>query len=302
MTNWDDLRTVLAVVRGASLAGAAAELGVNYTTVARRIARAEAAMGVTLFERLTDGYSPTETGRLVAEHAARMEDSENAMMRHLSGRDVTLSGTLTITAPQLLIAYFLAPVLDDFCEAHPDVSLRVLASNELLDLNRREADLAIRISRNPGDTLTGLRLTPQHSASFAAPAWAERLADGHAGPIDWIIYDQQQDVPRAAAERYPASRVKLRLDDMVAMLGAAQAGLGLVRAPMFLGRAAPGLVQVPVLPPEPYADIWVVAHPDVWPSAKLAAFRNVMVPYFKRNRGQFVAQQNNRRSLELDCR
>ncbi|MBM7068443.1 LysR family transcriptional regulator [Actibacterium sp. 188UL27-1] len=286
---WDDLRTVLALVRHGSLAAAAKHLDVSYTTVSRRITRAEAGLNLTLFERLADGYRPTETAVLVAEHAARMDAAEHDLLRKLRGRDSTLTGPFVLTAPQLLIANFLAPVLDRFCAAHRQVELRVRATNDLLDLNRREADLAIRISHSPGDTLMGLRLTQQHNASFANPEWADQITANPSGPVDWLIYDQYPDVPKAAMQAHLGSRVRMRFDDMVAMLGAAQAGLGVVRTPMFLGRTTPGLVQVPVLPPHPYADIWVVGHPDVWPSAKSVAFRDVLVDYIKAQRALFVA-------------
>ncbi|WP_370737951.1 LysR substrate-binding domain-containing protein [Roseovarius aestuarii] len=91
------------------------------------------------------------------------------------------------------------------------------------------------------------------------------------------------------ATDFPRYRVHLRLDDMVAIFGAAQAGLGVARMPMFLGRAAAGLVQVPLLPPQHYADIWVVGHPDIWPSRELSAFRDILIPYCKSHRGSFVA-------------
>ena len=287
--DWDDLKTVLALVRAKTLAGAGDALGVNYTTVARRIQRAEGAVGEALFERLASGYQPTETGLLVAEHACQMEEREHMLLRKLQGRDQSLSGPLVITAPQLLIGPCLSPVLEAFSRLHPEVDLRVKATNDLLNLNRREADLAIRISRNPGDTLTGLRLCAQHSASFASPAMAERIARDPDGPIDWVIYEQCDGVPRVARDLYPSSRVRMVFDDMAAMIGAAQAGLGVLRMPMFLGRSTEGLVQVPVLPPQPYADVWVVGHPDVWRAAKVAAFRDLLVPHFRGLRHLFVA-------------
>ncbi len=286
---WDDLRTVLMLVRHGSLAGAADTLGINYTTVARRVRRAEVALGKPLFERLPDGYRPTEAATLIAEHAGHMEDAEHALLRRLQGRETELSGSLTLTAPQLLIANFLSPLIDQFMTAHPNVDLRILATNELLDLSRREADLAIRISRNPGDTLKGLRLLRQEHASFASPAWADRLAADPRTQVEWIVYDAYPNVPKDIIPKFPNNRVRLRLDDMVAMVGAAQAGLGVVRTPLFLGRSTAGLVQVPVLPPQPYADIWVVGHRDVWPSAKVRAFLDLLVGYCKTHRDRFVA-------------
>lgn len=287
---WDDLRTVLMLVRHRSLAGAAKALGLNYTTVARRIRRAEEALKQPLFERLPDGYRPTQAAHLLAEHAAQMEETEHTLMRQLQGAETELSGTLTITAPQLLIANFLAPVINQFTKLHPHTNLRILATNELLDLARREADLAIRISRDPGDTLTGLRLLKQENASFANQKIAEQIAADPLAMIDWVVYDSYPDLPKGIVTDFPNNRVRFRFDDMVAMVGAAQSGLGVVRMPMFLGRASSGLVRVPVLPPQPYADIWVVGHPDIWPSPKLKAFREILIRYCKAKRSNFVAR------------
>lgn len=285
---WDDLRTVMMLVRHGSLAGAAEVLGVNYTTVARRVRRAEDMLNQLLFERLPDGYRPTAAAHLLAEHASQMEKVVHSMMRRLQGAETGLSGVLTITAPQLLIAAFLPPVIDQFTKAHPRIDLRILASNDLLDLTRLEADLAIRVSRNPGDTLTGLRLLKQENASFANQDIADQIAANASAMIDWIVYDAYPNVPKGISSKFPNNKVGFRFDDMVAMVGAAQAGLGVVRLPMFLGRATAGLVQVPVLAPQPYADIWLVGHPDVWPSKKLRAFRDILVSYCKKHRGQFT--------------
>ncbi len=287
--SWDDLRTVLALVRGGTLATAAAELGVAYTTVARRVARAETAMGVTLFERLAEGYVPTETAQLVAEHAATMEQSQDALLRGVSGRDKRLTGRLTVTAPQLLIGPAMGKAIDAFCKAYPDVALDVRATNTPLDLTRREADLAVRISRDPGDSLMGLRLAEQQTAAFAAPDLADRLLQDKSVPVEWLIYADYDVVPKAVDRSWPDHRVRIRFDDMVAILGAARAGLGVARLPFFLGRTTPGLVQIPVLPPQPYMDIWVVAHRDVWPSAKVTAFRDILSAQMRADRALYVA-------------
>ncbi len=285
---WSDLKTVLHVVRGGSLAAAGAALGVNYTTVARRIARAERALDLILFERLADGYVATDAGLRVAKQAAEMELHELSLMRELQGVDQRLSGALVVTAPQLLIGPFIAPVIERFVSSHPDVNLHLKASNEVMDLTRREADFAVRISASPGDSLTGLRLAAQDTASFAAPQWAEKLAQGPEVVVDWIVYERFAQVPMGALETYPNSRVVMTCNDMAAMLGAAVAGLGVVRMPMFLGRTTPGLFQVPALAPRSYMDIWGVGHPDVWPSARVKAFRDMLVPSFRERRAEFV--------------
>lgn len=286
---WDDLRTVLMLVRHKTLAGAAGALNVNYTTVARRVRRAEQSLDTVLFERLADGYRPTEAARVIASHAESMERSEHDLRRALKGIGTELDGRLTITAPQLLISNFLAPVLDQFDRKYSGIDLRVLATNDILDLTRLEADLAIRVSRSPGDTLKGLRLLKQETGSFAAPKVAQQIQTDPTAMIDWIVYDAHPNVPKGVNPGYPNNRVRFQFDDMVAMLGAAQAGLGVVRAPMFLGRSTAGLVPVPVLHPQPYADLWMVAHPDLWPSPKLRAFRELLVAYCKRHKGDFLS-------------
>ena len=287
--NWEDLRAVAEVVRRGTLSAAGEALAVNYSTVARRVARAEAALGAILFERLADGYSPTEEAHLVALHVARMADEEHHLMRRLSGRDGLLTGRLTVTAPQLLIAYAIAPALAEFRAAHPGLDLHVRATNDKLDLNRREADIGIRLSPDPGDTLTGLRLVEQETASFATQSWADRIAGDPARPIDWIIYEGHKGLPQGVADAWPGSRVGYRFDDMVAIAGAVQAGLGVARLPMFLGRTLPGVVRVPLLAASPYQPIWMVAHPDVWKGAKVTAFRKVMSRYLRAERARFVA-------------
>lgn len=286
--SWDTLRTVLLVVRHGTLAGAADDLAINYTTVARRIDKAESDLGEILFERLADGYRPTETARLIAAHAAEMEAAEHRLLRQRMGRDQELRGALTITAPQLLIAHAIAPAIDRFLRAHPRVDLAIRATNDVLDLTRREADMAIRIHRNPGDALVGRRLSPQDQGHFATPAQAQAMVESPGAPHDWLIYDQLKGLPAPVLERYPAARIRMSFDDMVAMAGAAQAGLGAVRMPLFLGRSLPGLVPVPNLPTRPYADIWAVAHADVWPSAKVQAFQAVLAAWFRENAPMFV--------------
>lgn len=289
--DWDDLRTVLALVRHGTLAGAGTELGVSYTTVARRVQRTEKDMGEVLFERLADGYRPTEAALLVAEYAERMEEEQVSLLRKIQGRDTRLAGPLVVTAPELLIGSHLAPVLDQFTRVHPEVDVKVRAGNDLLDLHKREADIAIRMQRAPDEPLKGLKLCQQQSASFANPKVAHQIQRQPRGRIDWIVLESEPEIPKASLEAYPNARVRMVCDDMVALIGAAQGGLGVVRMPFYLGRATPWLVQVPMLPPQPEPDIWAVAHEDIWRSAKVAAFRSMLVPHFRARRQDFVAQE-----------
>ncbi|MGR3679424.1 MAG: LysR family transcriptional regulator [Paracoccaceae bacterium] len=286
--NWDDMRTVLALVRTGTLASAAQELDVAYTTVARRVARAEAALGTELFQRQADGYHPNAQAQDLARAAERMEEEEHNALRRLAGQDQTLAGPLTVTIPQLLIQTYLAAVLADFTRRYPQIDLVVSASNDLLDLNRREADVAIRISADPGDTLVSKRLTEQRSGCFARPDLvAVAKADPQAG-LDWVLYSHHPQPPKPALAVYPNPRVRGRFDDMVALIAAAQAGMGALRMPLFLGRATRGLVPLETIPTQSYAPIWILSHRDLRSAARVTAFKSCIEPWFRANAELFV--------------
>lgn len=286
--HWDDLKTVMHLVRGGSLANAAGALGVSYTTVARRVKRAEDDLGFQLFERLADGYQATEAGHEVARKATAMEIQEHDLMRGLVGSDKNLSGVLTITAPQLLCNMQLSSVFLEFTSRYPDVDLHVRAATELLDLNRREADLAIRVSNQPGDSLMGRRLTSQQSAVFGTKFWADQIQESPLQMVDWVMHDSRQDIKNEVTADVPNMRARFRTDDMTTMISAARTGMGVIRMPVFLGLEFSDLYQIPQLPAQSFPDIWMVAHRDVWPSARVAAFREILLAHFMKAKTQFV--------------
>lgn len=275
------------LVRAGSLTGAADALDVSYTTVARRVKRAEDDLGLKLFDRLADGYQATEAGQVVAMKAAAMEIEELDLMRGLLGADQRLTGELTVTAPQLLCMTFLAPVFKEFTERYPDVSLQVNSANELLDLNRREADVAIRISNDPGDTLVGRRLTEQSAGYFGTQDWADRMARDPSTRVEWLAQTGSPEVPTDVMNCFPNARVRMRFDDFTSRLSAARIGTGIVRIPVFLASNYQELVHLSMLPTDSFPDVWMVAHRDVWQSARVAAFRDIMLPHFRKHRSKF---------------
>ena len=279
--DWNNLKTVLFMVRHGSLAKAAMALGVSHTTVSRRIADAEAQLGAVLFERLPSGFEPTGAGHEVAARAADMERAVFELERRVD-RQEDFEGRLVITAPPLLVSAHLCEVIEAFVAQFPRVELSLLASNDLLNLNANEADLAIRISRNPGEALVGQRLARQETAAFASASVAATLGDA---PVNWLGMTHWTSPPLKAVM---PGQIKLRFDDMVALVGAAKAGLGVGRMPAFVGRAA-GLVQVPVLAPQPYADIWALSHRALKSAPKVRAFRALLVPYFRAHASDFLA-------------
>lgn len=286
--NWEDYRAVLHLVREKSLGGAARKLGCNYTTIARRIARAENALNQELFEKLPSGYTATELAYKIAEQAEKMEEASNQFLRYASSLEGELSGSLTITSPQLLVAYYLSPVLKEFSHKHPNVEVKIKATNELLNLNQREADLAIRITNKPDENLVGQRLTEQRTSIFATDEIAKNIENDPDMPLNWIWFEHWDNVPEKALQSRSVPNPKYIFDDMSAVIGAAQAGLGIVRLPLFLGRHTPGLRQVNLIEPQPYVDIWSLSHADMKNAPKVRAFKDILFPFFKSKRSEFT--------------
>lgn len=263
MDNWNDLKFVLETVRQGGLSGAARVLGVNHATVSRRIVAAEEAVGALLFDRLPGGYRPTDAGLEAARAAEAMEEANAELSRSIGARDKALSGSLTITAPQLLFANILNPILIEFRNAYPEIDLTVLASNETLNLSRREADVAIRISNEPSDTLFGSRVAEQRSAIYVARDYAARIERDPERRLDWLMFLHWHGIPEDVKALWPNSKIAMRFDDMVAVLSAIRAGLGASRMPCFLGDRDPGLERLKGLPTYNYPSIWVLTHTEL---------------------------------------
>jgi len=286
MLDWNDLRFVLETARQGGISGAARVLGVNHATVARRITAAEAALGARLFERLASGYLPTEAGMDAVRAAEKMERTGARLDRQIGARDAALSGKLTLTASQLLIERVLGPVLRDFIEAHPGIELNLLATNEVLSLAQRQADVAIRISESPAQTLVGRRVCEQRAAVYATPEAIARDKGG-AHPLDWIRFAHWPGPPQAIRAIRPNLNVRLSVDDMTAAIGGARAGIGATRMACFLGETDPPLRRVPGLPDFPYVPVWVLTHPDLRAVPRIRAFVDFAVDRLRRMRPLF---------------
>jgi len=293
MIEWSDLRYVLETVRHGGLSGAARALGVNHATVARRIQAAEQACGAMLFDRLPGGYAPTEAGLEAARTAEAMESASAGLSLSIAARDQRLSGPLTLTAPQLIVERVLAPLLAEFCAAHPDIDLRLLASNETLNLSQRQADVAIRISDAPVDTLVGTRVAEQRAAIYVSHGYAGQLAASPRPRLDWIRFSHWPGIPDDLGEAWPERRIALTVDDMVAAIGAVRAGIGATRMPCFLGDTDPALTRLPDVALFAYPGVWVLTHRDLQRVKRIETFMSFTSARLRQLRPLFAGDQRN---------
>ncbi|GGF89037.1 LysR family transcriptional regulator [Azorhizobium oxalatiphilum] len=277
MIAWDDLRLVKAIADTRSLAGAADALGVNHSTVFRRLGTLETTLGARLFERARSGYVPTTTGEEMVRLAERMGEEISAMERRITGQDLRPSGELRVTTNDTLLVHLLTPVFASFRRAYPEIRLEVIVSNQTLNLTKRDADVAIRASDRPGDTLVGRRLACLAWAVYGRPdaLAGQPFARADIRHLDWVGLAEPIAGIRAGKwlrERAGADRIVYRVNTMLGLAEAAAAGMGLALLPCFIGAATPGLARLSEPVPEMESGLWLLTHPEIRQTARVRAF------------------------------
>jgi DNA-binding transcriptional LysR family regulator len=269
--NWEDLRFFAAVAQAGSISAAARQLGVNHSTILRRLAQLEAAMEVRLFERFQTGYQLTPAGEELHALLAPLAEQMDAAQRRVTGRNAVLSGTINITTTDTLLHGLLAPVLARFRLLHPGIQLQVAVNNGFMNLTRREADVAVRPSNAPPETLVGRRVGAIHTAVYASRAYLRRARQLGIGDQDWarhewVAPDESLGHLRQAQwlkAHVPEERHAIRIDTLLGMAQAVRAGLGAGMLLSLLADADPELEQLQAPEPGLDTDVWVLTHADL---------------------------------------
>ncbi len=271
--DWNDLRTVLAVARSGSLAGAARELELRHSTVFRRIEEAEARLGARLFERARTGWAPNAQGEAMARAAAEMEAAALAAERAISGADARVEGVIRIATSEMLAGWLLPPLLTRFLAEHPGIQIEADVSNRTVDLTRREADLALRATHTPPESMVGRRVAEMRYAVYATRALVPaRRGVPELAELPWVGFDERlayTEIARWFAAALPEVQPRLRADSLPAMLKAAAAGAGAVVLPMFAAAQEPRLVRITPPIEGPAMGLWLLHHPDVRGNARV---------------------------------
>jgi DNA-binding transcriptional LysR family regulator len=293
--DWDDLRIVLAVAQDGTLSGAARSLSVTHSTVFRRLGAIERRLGARLFERFRDGYAPTPAGESVRVLAARFADEISALERQLSGRDLHPSGVVRITTTDTIGAILL-PLLPQLRASYPDIRAEIAISNSMADLTHREADIALRPTPAPSDTLIGRRIVDIAHAIYASPNYLSRHSKRDLVGHDWIGVDdslRSTIIGRWMHENVPNESVTCRVDALPALRDAARAGMGLALLPCYLGDAAAGLQRAArKLPAVPRSALWLLTHNDLKHTARIRAAMDFLATALRSQRTLFEGRQS----------
>src|SRR5215469_14000417 len=282
--DWNDVRFFLAVARRRTLARAAAALGVDQTTVGRRIASLEARMGVSLFIRSAGVFAPSRAGRGVLEAAERMEEAARELRSRAAGEEIT---TIRVATTESIAGTFIVPAVQSLRASHPHIQVTVTTGWAQVDLRKGEADLAVRLVR-PTDP----RLACRRLADFRLRLYASRgYLSGRPAPTTLAgesLIAFEEALPLGT--RHPFARLPMEGGTLVllsnsqhALLAGAAAGLGIVQLPTFLADAHPDLVRVFPEVEEPYS-VWLVLPQANRRIASIRAVSEAIAAEFRRRR------------------
>lgn len=305
MPNWDDLRYFLAVARTQRVSAAARVLGVEHTTVSRRIRALEADLDSLLFEKSrSTGFMLTEDGQRLFVHAEQIESAVDAARENLSGIGQALSGHVRIGATEGFGSYVLTPLAADFQRRYPHITLDILPVPRFVSLSKREADLAITIDRpQRGPYICSklcdytLRLygTPGYLAGHAPIRSREDLANHtFIGYVEELVFS---DRLRYLEDLLPDSRVVLRSTSVIAQYHAALQGRSLAILPCFI--AAQDARLQPVLPDEVAItrNFWMYCHEDLHRLKRISVLWDFMRRSIARNAGLLAGRSGEMRYL-----
>ena len=250
MTDWDDMRVFLAVARTESLSGAGKVLRLDPATVGRRIAKLEETMAARLFARSPQGYTLTDEGQRMMGHAVRAEQAMAGAMEELRGEAGSLTGQIRIGAPDGSANYLLPQVMAAICDENPGLDVQIVALPRVFNLSKREADMAIAVSRPEAGKLTVQKLTDYKLHLAASRGYLERhppirtLADlkNHRmiGYIPDLIFDKELDYLAQTG----MDTVALASNSVSVQFNWVRHGAGVAIVHDFALTAAPDLVKI----------------------------------------------------------
>ncbi len=273
--DWEEVKCFAVVADAGTVRRAARQLGVHHSTVSRRIDNLEHALGTKLFDRQPEGYSLNAAGEEFATAVRECGLLLNNAGRQVSGQNRDLSGVVTVTMAGPLAVYVFGPRLAEFADAHPNIEIQMITTTNVLDISRREADVAIRIDNNPPESLVGKRLFPYYQTVYASQEYLAthdlENEPESARLISWRPFDDR--FPEWTKETgFGAVPLWGNFPEPALQQSAARGGLGLAVLPCVIGDNDPQLVRASSKSPTKARDIWLLTHSDLRRTARIKAF------------------------------
>ena len=261
--DYPDLSLILALVRGGTLARAAALLRVDVSTVFRAVRRLEAALGQTLFEKSRAGYLPTTLAQSLAEQAERAEQALDAARIGVEQGGDVISATVRLTCTDSVLQGLLLPALAQFMPNYPALTLELNTSNDFANLTRRDADIALRLTSAPPEHLVGRCLANVSYRVCGSAVYLQSVDASDLAALTWIAPDGfLPDHPTVAwrHQALPGVMPGYRCNSLLSVTELVRAGMGVAALPDFL--IGDGLQAIS----EPLAGcdtaLWLLTRPD----------------------------------------
>jgi DNA-binding transcriptional LysR family regulator len=285
---WDDVRVVLALMRAPKLASAASSLGIDASTLSRRLARVEAEVGSPLFARTRDGLRPTAAAERLRAHAEAMEADATKLFHAMRTDDEGATGSVRLATTESLARMLVTEGLLELRSSHPDLVIEILSDNRPVDLVRGEADLAVRLAALHQPSLRARVIGKTGVGLFASEGYL-RSRPKIRGPATLKGHDlllptgELRRLPETRwLEARPSTRIVFRSNSMPALIAAAVLGQGVVPLPLGWGDNEPGLVRVMVLDAIPERKMWLVTHDEASTRPAVVVVSRQIVTIFER--------------------
>ncbi len=298
MEDWDDYRYFLAVANEGSLSAAARRLKVSQPTVSRRISQLEQRLSIRLFDQLPSGMQLTAPAREIVAIAENLEHNAIELRRRVAGRETDLAGPISITATQSFTTYWLARRVAAFTQIYPEIEITCLADNQVLNLARREADVAIRFGQPTAAGLVGSKVGTVHCGIYGSKDYFEangvpqslgelsehKLIDT-AGPI--ARFEQSKDLKVLMRD----ATVSCRTNCPFSYITLAQSGQGLIATTRYMTAQAPELMRVLAEDYDKTIDLWMLMHPDMKGCARVRVFMDFIRDELRRDQHSLMGKK-----------
>lgn len=231
-------------------------------------------MGSPLFDRLQTGYALTEAGRRFVEMGEAFERTLMEARREIEGQATELAGTIRFTTADSLGYSLMPDILPAFRERYPGITVEMKVTNARLDLEKREADVMLRVTDEPPPSWVGKRLVRLDAALYAAPAYLDGREAGALESLDWILPDSllgRGGIAQWLRSRIGGARVAASANSFLVLCRLAESGLGATVLPKFLARQH-GLVWLEDVPQAQSSHLWLLTHPDLRHAGRVHAF------------------------------
>lgn len=293
--DWDGLKSFLAVARMGRLTAAARELGIDHSTLNRRINGLEKSLSAKLFDRRTSGYTLTSQGARLMASAEAMERAAFAAVREVGDATRTVAGTVRIGTPDGFGAVFLSPRLGKLGDSHPELQIQLVTRERLFSLSQREADIAIGLARPKTGRIRARKLTDYELGLYAATDYLERhgaITDKAAlqshrfiGYIDEMIYAPELDYIPQVGE---GIRPTIKSSSLLAQQNAILAGQGLGILPRFMAGGDARLTRVLPRTVSLIRTYWLTIHEDIAELARIRVTADFIAAEVRANRRLFL--------------